>query len=62
VCTSFIYRDKERSCQCLCAFHCAASTTTTDYTKDTVLPKSYFLQTNLKNTVTSNLDEFVVAD
>jgi hypothetical protein len=37
------------------------ATTTTDYTKDTVLPKSYFLQTNLQNTVTSNLDEFVVA-
>jgi hypothetical protein len=37
------------------------ATTTTDYTKDTVLPKSYFLKTNLQNTGASNLDAFVVA-
>jgi VCBS repeat-containing protein len=37
------------------------ATKTTDYTKDTVLPKSYYLKTNLENTGTSNLDEFVVS-
>lgn len=37
------------------------ATKTTEYTKDTVLPKSYYLKTNLENTGTSNLDDFTVA-
>ena len=37
------------------------ATTTTEYTKDTVLPKAYYLKTNLENTGTSNLDDFVIA-
>lgn len=37
------------------------ATKTTEYTKDTVLPKSYYLKTNLENTGKSNLDEFTVA-
>ena len=37
------------------------ATKTTEYTKDTVLPKAYYLKTNLENTGTSNLDDFVVA-
>lgn len=37
------------------------ATTTTDYTKDTVLPKAYYTRSNLENQGTSNLDEFVVA-
>lgn len=36
------------------------ATTTTEYTKDTVLPKAYYLQTNLENYGTSNLDALVV--
>ncbi len=37
------------------------ATTTTDYTKDTVLPKAYYTRSNLENQGTSNLDEFVVS-
>ena len=37
------------------------ATKTTEYTKDTVLPKAYYLKTNLENTGTSNLDDFVIA-
>lgn len=37
------------------------ATTTTDYTKDTVLPKAYYARSNLENQGTSNLDEFVIA-
>lgn len=35
------------------------ATATTDYTKDTVLPKGYYLRTNLENTGSSNLDSVV---
>lgn len=35
------------------------ATTTTDYTKDTVLPKGYYLRTNLENTGFSNLDSVI---
>lgn len=37
------------------------ATTSTEYTKDTVLPKSYYLKTNLQDNGTSNLDSFIVA-
>lgn len=36
------------------------ATTTADYTKDTVLPKAYYSQSNLQNDGESNLDDFIV--
>lgn len=35
------------------------ATTTTDYTKDTVLPKGYYLKSNLQDNGTSNVDSIV---
>jgi VCBS repeat-containing protein len=35
------------------------ATTTTDYTKDTVLPKGYYLKSNLQDTGSSNVDSIV---
>ena len=37
------------------------ATKTAEYTKDTVLPNSYYSQSNLENDGTSSLDDFVVA-
>jgi hypothetical protein len=37
------------------------ATKTSAYTKDTVLPKAYYSRSNLENTGTSNLEEFVIA-
>ena len=36
------------------------ATTSTDYTKDVILPSAYYLQTNLQDLGTSNLDSLVV--
>jgi len=36
------------------------ATTTTDYTKDVIRPKSYYLKTNLQNYGVSNLDDLAV--
>jgi hypothetical protein len=37
------------------------ATKTAEYTKDTVLPNSYYSQSNLENDGTSSLDDFVIA-
>ena len=37
------------------------ATETAEYTKDTVLPNSYYSQSNLENDGTSSLDDFVIA-
>jgi hypothetical protein len=36
------------------------ATTTTDYTKDVILPNSYYFQSNLQNLGTSNIDELEI--
>ena len=36
------------------------ATTTTDYTKDVVLPKSYYFQSNLQNVGRSNIDSLEI--
>ena len=36
------------------------ATTSTDYTKDVILPSAYYLQTNLQDLGSSNLDSLVV--
>ena len=36
------------------------ATTTTDYTKDVILPSAYYLQKNLQDLGTSNLDSLVI--
>ena len=36
------------------------ATTTTDYTKDVILPKSYYFQSNLQNLGTSNIDSLEI--
>ena len=38
------------------------ATTTTDYTKDVILPNSYYFQSNLQNLGTSNIDSLEITD
>ena len=37
------------------------ATTTTDYTKDVILPNSYYFQSNLQNLGTSNIDDLKIS-